>query len=101
MSSMLTPLSRNQSGEGRWSDIEAEFVCPALKVAESAFYEEFFMGLLSGFNTCLAELEHAVDQAGEFVGSGIDSCRRPKTRFNATSRGSELPGPLAISELRR
>ena len=23
MSSMLTPLSRNQSGEGRWSDIEA------------------------------------------------------------------------------
>jgi hypothetical protein len=62
---------------------------PALKVAESAFFEEFFVGLLSGFNISRAELEHAIDQAGEFVGSGIDSCRRSKTRFDASDESAD------------
>src|SRR4029077_16833568 len=48
-----------------------------------------FHGLAIRFNINLAELEHAIDQASEFVGSGIDSCRRTKTRFNASDESAD------------
>ena len=50
--------------------------CFALKVAESAFFEELFVGLLSGFDVGFAELEHAIKQAGEFVGPGVEKRNR-------------------------
>ena len=60
--------------------------CFALKVAQSAFFEELFVGLLSGFDVGLAELEHAEEQTGEFVGPAL--CRRSaKTRLNALDEG--------------
>jgi hypothetical protein len=34
--------------------------------------------LLSGFDVSLAEFEHAIEQAGEFVGSGVNGCGAPR-----------------------
>ena len=35
--------------------------------------EEAFVGLLSGFDIGLAEPEHAIKQAGEFAGPGVEA----------------------------
>ena len=72
--------------------MEAKFASPALKVAESAFFEELFVGLLSGLDVSLAELEHAIEQASEFVGSGINGRWGSEARLNASD---ESP-PMAI-----
>ena len=63
------------------SGVEAKLASPALKVGENAVFKELFIGLLSGFNVSLAELEHAIEQAGELVGSGVDGRWGSKTRF--------------------
>jgi hypothetical protein len=52
--------------------VETKFVGLTLKVSKGSFFEEFFIGSLPGFDISLAELEHAIEQAGKFVGSGID-----------------------------
>jgi hypothetical protein len=54
-----------------------------------AFFEELFIGLLSGFDVSLSKLEHAIEQAGKLVGSGVNSRRRSKRRFNASDEGTD------------
>ena len=70
-------------------DVKAKFARSALKVTKSAFFEELFVGLLSGFDVSLAELEHAIEQARQFMSSGVHSRRRSKTRFNASDEGAD------------
>ena len=82
-------LLRNRCGGSHRSDVETEFACFALKVAWSAFSEELFVGLLSGFDVSLAEFEHAIEQAGELVGSGVNGCGRSETRFNASDESAD------------
>jgi hypothetical protein len=52
------------------------------KVAESSSFEELFAGMLSGFDIGRAELEHPIEQAGQFVDPTI-------SRF---SHHENLPG---------
>jgi hypothetical protein len=61
----------------------------ASKRAQGAFFQELFIGLLSGFHISLVELEHPIKQAGEFVGPGVDGRRCSKTRFNASGEGAD------------
>jgi hypothetical protein len=61
--------------------MEAKFLCFALKVANGAFFEEPFIGFLSGFDVSLAILEHAIEEPGEFMGAGVYCRRRAECRL--------------------
>ena len=69
--------------------MEAKFAGLALKVAEHALFKKAFIGFLAGFDVSFAELEHSIEQAGEFVGSGVDSRGRSKTDLNASDERSD------------
>jgi hypothetical protein len=47
-----------------------------------------FIGFLAGFDVGFAELEHAIEEPREFVGSGVDSRRGTKADFNASDECS-------------
>jgi len=53
--------------------VESKFSGLALKVVKGSFFEELFVGLLAGFEVSLAILKHAIEEPGQFVGSGVES----------------------------
>jgi len=61
--------------------------------------------LLSGLDVSLAELEHAIEQACEFVGSGINGRWGSEARLNASDEGTDgrftLHGALSGQAQRR
>ena len=63
--------------------METKFSCLALKVANSSFFEEPFIGFLASFDVGLAELEHAIEEPRKFVGSGVDSRRGSNPDFSS------------------
>jgi hypothetical protein len=68
--------------------VESKFSGLALKVVKDSFFEELFVGLLAGFDVSLAILKHAIKEPGQFVGSGVDCCRRAKTNLDASDERS-------------
>ena len=86
----LWKLLRNRNGGSCYgSDLKAELVSLALKVAECPFLKEFFISFLAGFDVSLTKLEHTIDQAGKFVSPGIDGRRGSKTGFNAPDKSTD------------
>jgi len=69
--------------------VETKFSGLALKIADGSFFEEGFVGLLSGFNVSLAILEHAIKEPGQFMGAGVYCRRRAKTKLDASDECSD------------
>src|SRR5271165_2363493 len=82
-------LLRNWNGGRYGSDLEAELAGLALEVAEGTFFKELFISFLAGFDVSLAKLEHAINQAGKFVGPGVNGRRCSKTGFNASDKSPD------------
>src|ERR1700745_3638167 len=69
--------------------MESKFSSLALKVADGSFFEEPFVGFLSGFDVSVAILKHAIEEPGQFMGSGVYCCRRTKTNLDASDECSD------------
>jgi hypothetical protein len=54
--------------------LEAEFFCPFTEVTKEAVFVLLFIVGLTLLNVGRSELEHAIEQAGEFVSPGVDGC---------------------------
>ena len=82
-------LLRNHSAGNSRGKMESKFSGLALKVANGSFFEEPFVGLLAGFDVSLAEFEHAIEEPGQFVGSGVYCRRRTKANLEAPDECSD------------
>jgi hypothetical protein len=69
--------------------MESKFLDLALNVADGWFFEEPFLGLLSGFQHKLAILEHAIEEPGEFMGAGVYCRRGSEANLDASDESSD------------